>query len=140
MTRADYVFVRPNGKPYRPRITHLRAQSWENCGNYDEEARGVLVLGTLNPDEARVLAWTACNSWYGDADHYVLTQAKPGWWRDSYAALGRAWVEDEDRGAPGVMFTWAEADVMHDMSWCGFCLIPVPRGQAPAHKPNCPTL
>lgn len=24
------------------------------------------------------------------------------------AYAGRAWIEDEQRGAPGVMFTWAE--------------------------------
>ena len=27
-----------------------------------------------------------------------------------------------------------------EMNWCGFCLIPVPSGQEPPHKPNCPTL
>lgn len=100
----------------------------------------MVVFGTLDSDEAWLLGWQACNGWYGDADCYGLIDPTPGWWRDSYAVEGRAWVEDPDRGAPGVMFTWAETDVMRDMNWCGFCLIPVPAGQQTPHKPDCPTL
>jgi hypothetical protein len=135
--RADYVFVRPNGKPYRPRVTTLRARAWENLDG--DQAQGVIVFGTLNPSEARQLAYDSCNYWYGDADSYGLADAAPGWWRDTFTYAGRAWVEDGDRGVPGVMFTWAEMDIS-TMDWCGFCLIPVQTGQKVSHWPSCPTL
>lgn len=105
---ADYVFVRPNGKPYRPRTTELRARAWENHGGFAEDCAGVIVLGTLNVEEARPLAQSSAEAWYGDADTFRLIEPASGWWRDSFTAEGRAWIPDGERGAPGVMFTWAE--------------------------------
>jgi hypothetical protein len=106
---ADHVFARPNGRRYRPRDPRLRARAWENPGY--NGAYGVLVLGTLNPDEAWNLAQEWADFWYGDPDSHRLTEPCPGWWRDGYGQRGeRTWVVDDDRGRPGVMFTWALID------------------------------
>ncbi len=102
------VVTRPNGKPYRPRTNSLRAQAWENHG-HDERA-GVIVFGTLNPDEARSLAQESAAYWYGDADCNQLTDPGPGWYRDGFVNGERTWIQDAERGAPGVMFTWAESE------------------------------
>lgn len=104
------TMVRPDGRTYRPRKPGLRARAWENRDNVGEESAGVIVFGTLDPDEARSLAQDSCAAWYGDADSFHLAEATPGWWRDSFAYAGRTWIEDEQRGAPGVMFTWAGRD------------------------------
>jgi hypothetical protein len=137
--RADYVFVRPNGKPYRPNSTYLRAEAWENPDGYGGETHGTVVIGTLNPDEAWSLAYQACNFWYGEADTYGLGEVTVGWWRAKYGLDGLAWLPDDERGQPGVMFTWMELD-LSTMNWCGFCLIPVPSSEEPLHEPGCPTL
>lgn len=106
----DYSFTRPNGQTYRPRTAGLRARAWENHGHHDEERAGVIVFGTLDPDAARDLGQSACAGWYGDADSFALADPTPGWWRDGFSHDGRTWIEDPERGAPGVMFTWAESD------------------------------
>ena len=73
------------------------------------ERQGVLVLGTLNPEEARPLAAESAAFWFGK-DGCELTRPVSGWWRDGFTYAGRSWVEDEERGAPGVMFTWDWVD------------------------------
>ncbi len=103
---TGYVFVRPDGRPYRPRKSGLRARAWENHGCGDEEGSGVIVFGTLNPDEARRFALESATYWFGTG---TVHQPISGWWRDSFDQGERRWVEDEQRGAPGVMFTWEAA-------------------------------
>ncbi len=100
---ADYVFVRPNGKPYRPRTDKLRARAWENHGDLDGDSCGVVVLGTLNAEEAQKFALESAVYWYGFG---VVSEPVSGWWRDAIERGERRWVEDDVRGAPGVMFTW----------------------------------
>lgn len=100
---ADYVFVRPNGKPYRPRTDKLRARAWENLGGFDGDSCGVIVFGTLDPDEARAFAADSVAYWYGAG---AVEQPESGWWRDAFQRGERTWIEDDQRGAPGVMFTW----------------------------------
>ncbi len=100
------VFTRPNGKLYRPLASGLRARAWENDG-YDGRS-GVIVFGTVDPGEARQFAGEAAAYWFGDGDTFEICDPVPGWWRDGYCFTGRAWIEDVDRGAPGVMFTWSE--------------------------------
>ncbi len=64
---ADYVFVRPNGKPYRPRTESLRAcVAWENHGGHDDDSCGVIVFGTLSPDEAHAFALESAAYWFCD--------------------------------------------------------------------------
>ena len=100
-TLAGDVITRPNGKPYRPRTTELRAHAWE--GEYD---CGVVVFGTLDPDRARSFAAAMCDHWYGMP---VAVDSRPGWYRDGFRYGERAWVRDEERGAPGVMFKAEDA-------------------------------
>ncbi len=102
------AMTRPDGRTYRPRKPGLRARGWENPDPTGDESAGVVVFGTLDPDEARTLAQESCEAWYGDPDLYQLTEPKASWWRDGFTYAGRAWIEDEQRGAPGVMFTWGE--------------------------------
>lgn len=97
------VYIRPDGRTYRPRRTGLRAVSWEN--DYPNDY-GLIILGTLDPDRAETFATESGTYWYGEGK---ATSARPGWWRDGYDWTGRAWITDEQRGAPGVWFTW-EAD------------------------------
>lgn len=104
------TFTRPNGKAYRPRKPGLRAQAWENHGHHDDERQGVIVFGTLDPERARTLAQECCASWYGDTDLYELIEITPGWYRDTFSYVGRTFVQDEERGSAGVMFTWGEGD------------------------------
>lgn len=100
-------FTRPNGRPYRTRRSGLWVCAWENP---DEFTSGCIVFGTLDPQgPAAALAHEACADWFGDADSFCIAYPTPGWWRDGYAISGRTWIEDEKRGAPGVMFTWAES-------------------------------
>lgn len=103
---TDHLFTRPNGKPYRPRTSGLRAHAWENPG----DSRGVVVIGTLDPEQAMPLGWESAAYWYGDADTSQLVAPRPGWWRDGYDGRHEpAWIRDDDRGAPGVMFAWVTA-------------------------------
>lgn len=104
------TFTRPNGKTYRPRKPGLRARAWENYGHHHEEARGVIVFGTLDPERARALAQESCGYWYGDTDICVLTEPRPGWYRDSFSYAGRTFIEDDEKGSAGVMFTWGDPD------------------------------
>lgn len=99
---ADYVFVRPNGKPYRPRTDKLRARAWENSGSPDD-ACGVIIFGTLNVEEAQAFAAESAAHWFGAG---IVAEPVSGWWRDAIERGERRWVGDEVRGAPGVMFTW----------------------------------
>lgn len=100
-------FVRPDGRIYRPRRQGLWVRAWEN---HEEFIGGCIVFGTLDPiGEASARAHEACASWYGDADSFHIAYPAPGWWRDGFSYSGRTWIEDAKRGAPGVMFTWAEA-------------------------------
>jgi hypothetical protein len=100
-------FVRPNGRVYRPRRRDLWVRAWENAEEFDS---GCIVFGTLDPQgPASAKAHEACAAWYGDADSFHIAYLVPGWWRDGYGLSGRTWIEDAVRGAPGVMFTWAEA-------------------------------
>lgn len=102
---ADVLLIRPDGRTYRPRREGLRAHAWEN-----DDDNGCIVFGTLDPEAARDLARRACADWFGDADSFEPTNPTPGWWRDGFGAYGRTWIEDDQKGAPGVMFTWAESD------------------------------
>lgn len=102
------VFIRPSGKLYRPRTCKLRAQAWEDAHPLPGLA-GVIVFGTLDPDTARRFAQESAAYWFGDAGTFDVSEPRPGWWRTGYERRGeRAWIEDDERGAPGVMFTWAE--------------------------------
>jgi hypothetical protein len=103
---TDYVFVRPNGKPYRPRTGNLRARAWENHGGHDDDSCGVIVFGTLNAEEAQAFALESGAHWFGAG---IVTEPVSGWWRDAIERGDRRWVEDDVRGAPGVMFTWEPA-------------------------------
>ena len=88
--------TRPNGKPYRPRITGLRTVAWEG-----EFSAGVIVFGTLDADEARDTALSWCRYWYGtDSAKYL----RPGWFRDGFWMGERTWLDDDVKGRPGVMF------------------------------------
>lgn len=90
------AFVRPSGKPYRPRKAGLRAHSWEG-----EDDCGVVVFGTLDPERARPFAAQMCGYWYGMP---LAVDPEPGWYRDGFAYGERRWVPDGKRGAPGVIF------------------------------------
>ncbi len=103
---TGHVFVRPNGKPYRPRTSGLRARAWENPESYEQSA-GVIVFGTLNPDEAHAFALVSAGYWFGTGE---VNEPVSGWWRDGFDRGERTWVADGERGAPGVMFTWGERD------------------------------
>jgi hypothetical protein len=94
------ALVRPDGRTYRPRRPGLRARAWEN--SYPDEA-GVIVFGTLDPDEARWSAIEACTIWYGEGE---LKTPQPGWWRSAIRRGDPLFVIDEKRGAPGVSFIW----------------------------------
>lgn len=102
---SDAIPTRPNGRPYRPRKSGLRARAWENDGH--DDACGVIVFGTLDPEKARPLALDSAAHWYGKG---VVTDPGPGWYRDAFERGERTWVIDEESGAPGVMFTWEESD------------------------------
>jgi hypothetical protein len=104
---VDYVFVRPNGRPYRPRTDKLRARAWENQGQWDDDSCGVVVFGTLNADEARSFATESAVYWYGPGS---VREPRSGWWRVAIRQNEQVWVEDEIRGAPGVRFTWEPSD------------------------------
>ncbi|MCX5066747.1 hypothetical protein OOJ91_12910 [Micromonospora lupini] len=95
-TPSVEVIARPNGKAYRPRKAGLRARPWE-----DDSGCGVVVFGTLDPDRARRFAGEMCAYWY---DLPAVVNPQPGWYRDGFRYGERAWVRDEKRGAPGVMF------------------------------------
>lgn len=97
---AVNTLVRPDGRTYRPRKPGLRARAWENT--YPDVA-GVIVFGTLDPDEARERAVEACAAWYGEGE---LKDPRPGWYRSAIQRGDPLFVLDEVRGAPGVSFTW----------------------------------
>jgi hypothetical protein len=100
-------FTRPDGRVYRPRRPGLWVRAWENP---DEFNSGCIVFGTLDPQgQAAARAHEACAHWFGDAGSFRIAYPVPGWWRDGYGLHGRTWIDDPVRGAPGVMFTWAEA-------------------------------
>lgn len=101
MSDKTDVITRPNGKPYRPRSSGLRAHAWEG-----EDDGGVIVFGTLDPDRARPLAAEVCAHWYGMP---VVLDPAPGWYRDGFEYGERRWIRDEERGAPGVMFRAVDA-------------------------------
>lgn len=92
---------RPDGRLYIPRRTSLRAAAWEN----PEADAGVVVLGTMDAERAQPFALESAIYWYGPGE---VVSPRPGWWRDGFLWGERCWVEDEGRGAPGVMFTWEE--------------------------------
>lgn len=97
------VFVRPNGKPYRPRRPGLLAhRPWES-----ETAAGVIILGTLDPGTAHPAAVEACHYWYEDA---TAGRPEPGWWRYGFWWGEPTWLDDPRRGRPGVMFTVGEGE------------------------------
>jgi hypothetical protein len=101
----DREIVRPNGKVYRRRKPGLWAHAWQNETGHDA-ARGVIVFGTHDPDRARAFAEAASGHWH---ESFAVVRPRPGWFRDAYDAYGRAWVDDPDRGAPGVMF-WTDEE------------------------------
>jgi hypothetical protein len=100
------TFVRPDGRSYRPRKPGLRVRAWSNDGHSAEGDQGVIVFGTLDPVEAAPRAAQMCGYWFGAPGELVVPLV--GWWRDGYSYAGRQWIEDEKRGAAGVMFTWEE--------------------------------
>ena len=100
MTRplATREIVRPDGRIYRPRNPRLRIRAWGS-----DHPCGVIVFGTLDPDEALPHARAACRYWYeGD----TVRNPRPGWYRDGFHWGERQWVRDERRGAPGVSFLY----------------------------------
>lgn len=97
---TDTTLTRPNGKPYRPRKPGLRTRPW---GNDDTDRHGVVVLGTLDPEEAHPQAAEWIMYWHDTECRPA--HPEPGWYRDGYDHTGPAWIIDEKRGAPGVMFT-----------------------------------
>lgn len=101
-TPDSSVIERPNGKPYRPRNAGLRARAWEN----PDDDCGVVVLGTLDPDRARSFAEEMCAHWF---DLPVAVDPVPGWYREGFHYGERRWTQDEERGAPGVMFRAEDA-------------------------------
>lgn len=94
------TFVRPNGKPYRPRSDKLRAHSWEN--QWGVEDRGCVITGTLDPTRAEAFAVESCAYWH---DATGVADPQPGWWRLAMRDGESQWANDPERGAAGVMFT-----------------------------------
>jgi hypothetical protein len=90
--------TRPNGRTYRPRKPGLRAHAWEN-----PDECGVIIFGTLDPEQAKTFADQSCAYWYGSG---AATNPEPGWFRDVFRRGERRFEVDEQRGAPGVYFTW----------------------------------
>jgi hypothetical protein len=93
------TFVRPNGKPYRPRAG-IRVEMWQNDGYHDFD-HGVIVLRTFNVDRARREA-------YVNGDGMYPSEPRKGWYRltfDQAHGDGLAWTYDEVRGVPAVSFT-----------------------------------
>lgn len=101
---------RPDGRVYRSRSSGLRVRVWDNeARGFEKDQAGCIVFGTLDPiGVVADLARTACAHWFGDGDLFEVAEPRSGWWRDGYDGYGRAWIQDEQRGAPGVMFTWRE--------------------------------
>lgn len=99
--RKAAVIERPNGKPYRARTAELRAHSWE-----EDDDRGVIVFGTLDPERARPFADEMCAYWHSVP---LAVDPVPGWYRDAFRYGERCWIPDEKRGAPGVMFRAEDA-------------------------------
>ncbi len=109
--RPGRTVTRPNGKVYRPRKLGLRYVAWTND---PEPGRGVIVLGLLDDRyPVREHAAGLAAYWFDEPrGHYDLTNPQPGWWRDAYDRRGeRAWIRDDVRGAPGIMYTWTERPV-----------------------------
>jgi hypothetical protein len=90
---------RPDGRPYRPRTTALRAHAWEN-----PDTCGLVITGTLNSQAAHDHACRAGAYWYGDG---TPTDPQPGWYRKAIQRGEPIWVIDDKRGMPGVYYTWA---------------------------------
>ncbi|MGB3483997.1 MAG: hypothetical protein WBB07_17495 [Mycobacterium sp.] len=98
MSERQAILTRPNGKPYTPRFTGLQAHLWENH-NIGES--GVIIFGTLDPDQAHDLAVQMCRYWYGVNG---VGDPQPGWYRNGFQNGERWWIRDDVRGRPGVMF------------------------------------
>lgn len=92
---------RPDGRPYIARRSRLRAAAWEN----PQGDAGVVVLGTMDIERAQPFALQSAVYWYGPGR---VVSPQPGWWRDGFHGSERGWLQDEKRGAPGVMFTWED--------------------------------
>lgn len=101
MTSNPEPLTRPDGKPYHPRSNNLRVKAWGDDAPPGD--CGVIVFGTLDPDRARPLAQQACAHWYESSG---VQDPRPGWYRDAYDRGERRWIEDDQRGAPGVTYTW----------------------------------
>lgn len=99
------TFTRPNGKTYRPRSPKLVAHAWEDTHYVDLE-QGVIIFGTLDPDKAQAFASEMCNYWFHTR---VVDDPQPGWYRNTFRDGRLTWIEDSDRGRPGVMFTAVHA-------------------------------
>lgn len=99
-------FTRPNGKPYKPRSPELSAHAWENTG-YPDDSAGVIIFGTLDPEKARAFALQMSAYWYSTTG---VTSERPGWFRFGYVNGAQAWLDDAERGRPGVIFTACDVD------------------------------
>lgn len=91
---------RPDGRPYRPRKPGLRVRAWET-----EDAQGLIVFGTLDPESARERATEVASYWYGGGS---IGQPTPGWYRDTFRYGSRQFAVDERRGSAGVSFVWSD--------------------------------
>lgn len=98
--RGRETFIRPNGKPYRPRKGGMTAHSWQN--DWGTEDRGCVITGTLDPERSRTFARRMVDFWHS-ADDVDMPQV--GWWRLAMRDGDRQWVNDPERGRPGVMWT-----------------------------------
>lgn len=98
------TFTRPNGKSYQPRKPGLIAHAWENHDYVGEH--GVIIFGTLDPHRAIEFATQMCGYWFGVTG--AASCAQPGWYRDAFDSGERRWIDDPNRGRPGVMFTAAD--------------------------------
>lgn len=96
------VIVRPDGRVYRPRKPGMRAHAWQS-----EDDQGVVVFGTLDAVAAAGFALESAVYWYGGGGE--VGEPRTGWWRDGFLWGERRWIDDEKRGAPGVMFTWFDS-------------------------------
>lgn len=95
------TFTRPDGRTYRPRNPSRRILVPLDAA--DGTGACCLIIGTLDPTEAKGSADALLRWVTGDTTAYA-TNPQPGWWRDGYGLDGRAWVVDDRRGRPGIMF------------------------------------
>lgn len=98
------TFVRPNGKPYRPRTEGLSTVTWYN--DWQPHEYGVIVFGTHDRSKALDMAIEAARAEWGGS--YSVDAGQPGWVRDGIRDGERIWLHDDVRGRPCVEFMAGE--------------------------------